>query len=255
MKLNNLFILGLIAYSSVSIGGEIEDSCPQHVIYSAPKGEVVSQELCRIGYAVGYSYQYKDPVYSVVNLTAKNSQGNVKRKDSFKADSSIPAEHRATLDDYQGAPYDRGHMTSAGDLSWSYDSMIESFLLTNMVPQNPSINRGAFRKLEMTVRDWAVIHENLYVYTGPIFSEKFGSIGQGVAIPQHVYKIVYAPADNKAIAFIIPNTLNASVGELSSHIVSIEEIETKTGIEFFPTMPNDKKSVKKEISNMESWAK
>jgi endonuclease G len=249
----SIFFAALISFGNISYCGEIDESCPQHVVYSAPVGKVISQELCRIGYAVGYSYQYKDPVYSVVNLTAKNSQGNVKRKDSFKADSSIPAEHRATLNDYQGAQYDRGHMTSAGDLSWSYDSMIESFLLTNMVPQNPSINRGAFRKLEMTVRDWAVTHEDLYVYTGPIFLDNYESIGQQVAIPDSVFKIVYKPANNKAIAFIIPNKLNTVVGELSGYVVSIEEIENKIGVEFFPTMPENLKFIKKEISSMDLW--
>lgn len=246
-------ILGL-TFSMTTFGGEIDTSCPQHVAYSAPKSEAVSQELCRIGYAVGYSYHYKDPVYSVVHLTKESAQGTVKRKDSFKEDASIPTQYRATLNDYKNTPYDRGHMTSAGDLSWSYDTMIESFYLSNMVPQNPSVNRGPFRMLEITVRNWAIKHGSLYVYTGPVFMNNYSVIGKSaVAVPQDVYKVVYDPALNKAIAFIIPNLLNVDVKDMTEYVVSIDEVERLTGIDFFPTMPADKKSVKEQISKMEEW--
>lgn len=243
----------LLSVTLSALAGTIDTSCPQHAIYGAATGAAVNQELCRTGYAVGYSYHYKNPAYSVTRLTNTSVKGTIKRVDSFKEDTSIPVEHRAHLADYKGMPYDRGHMTPAGDMSWNYNAMIESFYLSNMVPQNPSLNRGAWRQLETTVREWATIHKDIYVYTGPVFTNNYTSIG-GVAVPQELFKIVYDPAKNMAIAFIIPNS-DITVMDIPDYIVSIEEVERLTGLDFFPKLPYNKISVKQQVSTIEAWSK
>jgi len=254
MKQKLSFLLLNVILAVSAIAGTIDTSCPQHAIYGAATGVSVSQELCRTGYAVGYSYHYKNPAYSVTRLTNTSVKGNIKRVDSFKEDIDIPVEHRAHLSDYKGTQYDRGHMTPAGDMSWNYTAMIESFYLSNMIPQNASLNRGAWRQLETTVREWATIHKDIYVYTGPVFTNNYISIGRGVAVPQELFKIVYDPAKNMAIAFIIPNS-DITVMEIPDHVVSIEEVERLTGLDFFPHMPYNKITVKQQVSTIEAWSK
>ena len=251
-KLSFLLLNLIIAASTIA--GTIDTACPQHAIYGAARGLAVDQELCRTGYAIGYSYHYKDPVYSVTRLTNTSVKGKVKRTDSFREDTDIPANYRARLSDYKGTVYDRGHMTPAGDMSWNYTAMIESFYLTNMIPQNASLNRGAWRQLEITVREWATIHKDIYVYTGPVFSNNYTSIGNGVAVPQELFKIVYDPTKNMAIAFVIPN-LDIAVTDIPGYIVSIDEVERLTGLDFFPDMPYNKLTVKQQVSTIEAWSK
>lgn len=254
MKQELSFLLLNVTVTLSALAGTIDISCPHHAIYGAATGAAVSQELCRTGYAVGYSYYYKDPVYSVTRLTDTSVKGKIKRVNSFKEDADIPVEHRAQLSDYKGTQYDRGHMTPAGDMTWNYTAMIESFYLSNMVPQNPSLNRGAWKQLETTVREWATIHKDIYVYTGPVFTNNYTSIGNGVAVPQELFKIVYAPAKNIAIAFIIPNS-DITVMDLPNHVVSIDEVERLTGLDFFPKLPYNKISVKQHVSTIEAWSR
>lgn len=51
---------------------------------------------------------------------------------------------RQELEDWYGhsLPIDHGHLCPAGDCKWSKEAMEQSFLLTNMCPQNSNLNRG-----------------------------------------------------------------------------------------------------------------
>ncbi|KKK52962.1 hypothetical protein LCGC14_3099610, partial [marine sediment metagenome] len=77
----------------------------------------------------------------------------------------------ATLSDYKGSGYDRGHIIPAADMKWSPDAMSASFFMSNMSPQDPSFNRGIWKKLEEQVREWAVGNREIYVVTGPVLTE------------------------------------------------------------------------------------
>lgn len=234
--------------------GVIDDHCPTVVAYGAPTAASVDQELCRVGYAVGYSYHYRDPVFSSVKITNQSVTGTVKRRDAFREDTEIPQQFRATLADYKSGHWDRGHMTAAGDLTWSEAAMRDSFLLSNMVPQNSSLNRGPWRKLEIEIREWAKQFGTLYVYTGPIFYNNYGTLGRGVAIPHEIFKLVYDPKRNMSISFIVPNA-DVNSNNLSEYIVLIDNIEQVTGIDFFPGMPYNKKAAHVQATTIATWTR
>lgn len=255
MNKQKIILTILLLISSNCISGPIDFVCPQYVPAGAPIGKQISQELCKTGYAIGYSYYYKNPVYSVTYITPETLQAAVKRKDSFKEDKEIPAQYRATLNDYKSVhgQFDRGHMTPAGDLMWSYASMSDSFYLSNMVPQSPALNRGAWRQLEITVREWAQVKGSLYVITGPLYMSPVTSIGAGVAVPSYIFKIVYDPKLNSAIAFLVPNS-DISVIDLPKYITTITVIEQLIGVDFFPNLPYNKKTMKNKMSTIEFWS-
>ncbi len=112
--------------------------------------------------------------------TQPSAQGQVPRKDAFAEDKEVPVQFRATLSDYKGSGYDRGHQAPAADMRSTANTMKQSFLLTNMTPQLPALNQGAWRILEEKTRQWAITYKSVQVITGPIFTHSDGAIGNGV---------------------------------------------------------------------------
>ncbi len=140
-------------------------------------------------------------------------------------------QYRSTLSDYKGSGYDRGHMAASATVDISYGSMMESFLLSNITPQLPGLNRQGWRYLESYIREWTNERGELYVVTGAMFVGEHGVIGNGVHVPTHYYKIVFDSAGLDAIAFLVPHRA-ISKGDLPAFIVSVDEVEHRTGLDF-----------------------
>jgi len=108
-----------------------------------------------------------------------------------------------------------------------------------MSPQKPGFNRGIWKKLESTVRNWADDNGEIYVVTGPILSGSYSSIGSNqVSIPNYYYKVIldYKEPEIKGIGFILPNKKSSQ--SLKSFAVTIDEVEKRTGIDFYNTLPD-----------------
>ncbi len=78
-------------------------------------------------------------------LTKDETVSRFERTNRFIVDSLIKTG-TATVEDYKGSGYDRGHLAPAADMAWSALSMSESFYFSNMSPQDPSFNRGIWKK-------------------------------------------------------------------------------------------------------------
>ena len=128
----------LLAFATLASANDIDTKCKQHVIYGAPvKAEGNNQYLCRTAYAVNYNYSTKVAFYAVEHITVQNLTKTAARKDDFREDPEVPVQHRATLADYTGMGFDRGHVAPAADMTFDAKAMSESFYLTNMMPQVP----------------------------------------------------------------------------------------------------------------------
>ncbi|KAL8195936.1 UNVERIFIED_CONTAM: hypothetical protein K2H54_000210 [Gekko kuhli] len=95
-------------------------------------------------------------------MTETTAQGTVKRTNKFAEDKEVPVQFRATLADYHRSGYDRGHQAPAADMRSTTTTMKESFLLTNMTPQLPELNRGSWRILEEKARQWAITYKGRF---------------------------------------------------------------------------------------------
>src|SRR6266576_5362968 len=147
-------IAAVLLISVSASANPIDDNCPEFVLHGAPVSHVEDgQYLCRLAYGVHYSYNTKTAEYVVEHITKAHLTGKVKRKNNFHEDSEIAAEHRSTLKDFRAGSkiYDRGHMDPAQDFKYSVKAMSQSFLLSNMVPQVSSNNRGIWARLEQRV--------------------------------------------------------------------------------------------------------
>lgn len=185
-------------------------------------------------YTLCYNEMHEQASWVAYELTADEIIKRYDRTNRFIIDGAVKS-NSADDRDYKKSGYDRGHLAPAGDMSWSATAMEESFYYSNMSPQDPSFNRGIWKKLEEQVRSWAGELGTVYVVTGPVLKGEMSTIGHNsVAVPNYYYKVILDNSGNKpkAIGFIMRN--EGSKGSLSNYAVSIDSVERFTGIDFFP---------------------
>lgn len=142
--------------------------CPSILLEGVPQTSERLRLICRDGYALGHSPSFKMSRWVVERLRADALYGDEPRDNSFQEDSALPSAERATLSDYRGSGCDRGHLAPAGDFTRDARLMTESFFLSNMVPQEPSHNRGVWMVLEKMTRQIAKKRGEVVVVSGPV---------------------------------------------------------------------------------------
>lgn len=208
--------------------------------------------IVRRGYVLEHSAVDKIPLWVCESVSARQLRGHVKRSNRFTADPDLHGP-RAYPRDYLGSGYDRGHQAPAGNQMVDPELKDQTFYLSNMAPQRPSLNRGIWKLLEDRTRAWVSEYGHAYEWTGPIRCDpqvsrqpdagvgcRRTTIGEdAVAVPVYFYKIILVQDHStwKAIAFVLPNADFKRPYHLESYIRSIAWIESQTGIEFMPKMP------------------
>lgn len=210
--------------------------------------------LKRIGYTVSYNPQTKEPNWVAWYLSADRLQGDANRSGvEFQEDEEVP-EPRSTTWDYYRSHYDRGHQCPAGDNKWSQESMNQSFLLTNICPQNPKLNKYEWNRLESQCREWAKEYGGVYVACGPIFSANSKkTIGQNkVKVPTAFFKVILCMTGKpKAIGFIYQNTGDKQ--DFRQCVRSVDEIEQITGYDFFKSLDDKVEKRVEAETNIDDW--
>jgi endonuclease G len=205
-------------------------NCPPFTNFGSPSRDI--DFLCRTAFAIGHDADARAPLWVIERLSLNGPFGGVERTDNFRADPDLAPGRRAELSDYVGSGYDRGHMAPAGDLTFSNQAMSESFYLSNIAPQDPTLNRGAWAKLEDSVRSWLAERPELYVITGPMYGPARPVIGKSpVRVPYAFFKVVYDPNRREVVAFVYTNAAPAA-SDLIDHRVPIEQLEATTGLHF-----------------------
>lgn len=222
-------LIGSAAHSAQS-------SCPEHY-YKGQRPDVVNerltlstQELCSSGHGVWYSGVARAPLWSASYLTKGRlaQASNVSRSNNFREDRRIPNDWRAKLSDFRGSGFDRGHLAPSADMH-TPNADSESFLLTNIIAQDPQLNRNLWAAIESAVRAHAR-HRSVYVITGVMYLEPTVQRVNGrVMIPSHIYKLVYEPQRNAAAAYVVENRANVRHRE-----VTLAQLESMAGISFLP---------------------
>lgn len=200
-------------------------------------------------YSICYRENYEQAEWSSYALTAAQLVKNTGRTDDFRADDKISTQS-ATLADYRGSGYDRGHLTPAADMAFSEQAMSETFFMSNMSPQEPQFNRGIWRKLEAQVRKWTEKFGAVYVVSGPVLDlppESYKTIGENkVAVPDFFYKVILAATRDEnsgdevavaAIGFIIPN--KKCDDPLWNYARTVDEVEAVTNLDFYSLLDDE----------------
>jgi endonuclease G len=199
--------------------------------------------VCHTRYVVSHNNENRTPDWVVERVTrAQVSGSNNRPKTSFKSEEHVCKGARAVDDDYKGSSLDRGHQAPSEDFSAEVAWMVESFILSNIVPQiGRGFNQGIWKDFEALVRKLAVDRGEVYVITGPINPASNGDIpaisktinacrnelkfeapkkrricngndknpqipcAEGPLVPVGLYKIIYDPKNKRANAYVLPN--------------------------------------------------
>ena len=199
-------------------------------------------------YALSYNCETGIPNWVSWQLD-RSWLGSVDRSNDFRPDSDLPDGCYAVRpSDYRGSGYDRGHMTPSGDRTANQSDNSETFLMSNMLPQSPSNNREIWRELEEYSRDLVEQGKELYIVAGGEGVEKAIADGK-VTVPKYTWKVILV-LDNgnveNTIAVRIPNNDTVARTDWKDYIVSVDEIERKTGLDFFSAVP---KSIQNKIES------
>ncbi len=210
--------------------------------------------LRRKGYTASYNPTTKLPNWVAWRLTAAHADGDAKRKgNAFHEDTDVP-EPRANTYDYMRSGYDRGHMCPAGDNKWDALAMEQSFLITNICPQDHVLNIGDWNNLETQCRQWAEQYGDIYIVCGPIlYKGKHKTIGKNkVVVPEAFFKVILRMGKSpQAIGFIYRN--NDKRHPWGDYVNSVDEVERITGFDFFSTLPDSVERRVEKKYDAEAW--
>ena len=218
-----------------------------------PLTGISEQILRKTSYIVSYNKDTKCPNWVAWQLTAEHTDGPYKRLQNFHDEDDVP-EPRATLQDYKGSGWSRGHMCPAGDNKWNKEAMYDSFSLVNICPQNSSHNSGLWNSLEMDCRRWAQQYGEIYIVCGPVFmNQEHETIGENeVFVPEAFFKVVLClNGKPKAFGIITRNTEGNKKRDL--YYNSIDQVERITGYDFFPALPDDIEESVESVVDMNLW--
>lgn len=230
-----------IDFSEVGTVGKIKD--------------VDEQFLSRTSYLVSYNKKTKCPNWVAWRLTGEHANGDVSRMgNAFHEDTEVPAP-RAYNSDYRKSGYSRGHMCPAGDNKWDREVMYESFLLSNVCPQNANLNSGLWNQIEISSRRWAEKYGDIYIICGPMYfkSKEMQYIGENnVAIPDAFFKVILClNGDPKCIGFVCRNTDGNKKKDM--YVNTLEEVERLTGLHFFPQLDPEIRKLVESEADINEW--
>lgn len=210
-------------------------------------------------YILGYSYYFRQAKWALEIVRPQNP--DITRMDVFRPDYRVPEMFRADLADYESSGYSRGHLVASANKEESELQNSETFLLSNMSPQNQGFNAGIWKKLEIAIRDLNAQKSvvETYVVTGPLFDfdKTVKTIGTGdrngvsIPVPHYYFKSVLTENHRgtlKMYSFIIPNAPTDK--PLESFTVPTVKVERYAGIKLWGTLTGTKMEKEKTKSTM-----
>ena len=219
----------------------------------APLVGVSEQIIKKKSYIVSYNKDTKIANWVAWHLTSEHTEGSIGRGNMFHEDEEVPSP-KATVEDYKGSGWSRGHMCPAGDNKWDAEAMYQSFSLINVCPQNASLNSGLWNSLEIDCRNWAKRFHDIYIICGPVFFQQDHEvIGiNEIYVPEAFFKVVLClNGKPKGLGVIVKNTAGNKKKDI--YYNSIDQVERITGMDFFPLLSDDVEDEVESNLDMDMW--
>lgn len=212
---------------------------PRRVGEAAPRD---LQVLKRGDFIVGWSPSLRHAVWCAYHVTPEPKYEYGERP-HFRKDPS--AARCPAAGDYSRSGYDRGHLAPNHAIASRYGETAQraTFMMSNVAPQSPALNRGVWREIEHRIADlWTKRYGEIWVVVGCISPLRKGGetlSGTDIDVPEKFYQLIVAQEglDIRAMALVFDQTVG--YGEWPTrHLVTIDELEELTGFDFLPELPD-----------------
>jgi len=206
--------------------------------------------IIRPQYALSYNQQLNVANWISWNLH-RGWYGSVPRySGNFIADTSLPAEfYRVKHSDYTNSGYDRGHMVRSEERTATDEDNRSTFLLTNIMPQTPTLNQQTWLSLELECeRMCKNDNKELFVIAGGVFGPNPKRLNTVVSIPDSCWKIIVIldsgqrvkdiTSQTRVIAVMMKNgTYTSGTTDWKHYATTVDAIEQSTGYDFLSDVP------------------
>lgn len=205
-------------------------------------------------YTLSYKEKYEQAEWVAYEIK-KGRYSNQDYQRPFFIEDPMVKTGSADWRNYKNSGYDKGHLCAAGDMKFSKAAFEETFFTSNISPQDREFNSGIWNRLEQKTRYWANKYDGIYVVTGGVLKDNLETIGkEDVAVPDYFYKVLLNKNNGnyKMIAFLMPN--EDSEKGLYEFVVSVDEVEKLTGINFFPKLEDSIENQLEKSSDYKDWS-
>ena len=222
-----------------------------------------------VNYILEWDCEKKSQRWSCYTLNRQNSPKNVSRwyaskgESQYPKDPDIPSKYMFNDDPYYGTGYDHGHILPSYDRLNSRDANIQTFYLSNMQPQRNVFNAGIWLKMEnMVSTTWNTnaFRDTLYVCKGGTIDQPgqiMGKLNTGLIVPRYFFMAVLCKNSQgyKALAFWVEHrNEDHSKDNIIDYVMSIDELERLTGIDFFCNLPDDIEDTVEKVVYPTAWS-
>ncbi len=205
-------------------------------------------------YRLQYNEEAEQADVVEYTLTKEMVYADHGRTNDFRNDPAVPAGS-ATLEDYKGSGFDRGHLCPSEDMDFSKESVSATFLMSNMSPQKPRFNREIWLQAENYARDQAVKRGKIRIATGPVLAlgheRTIG--GNKVWVPKAFYKAILDERKGEAVAIVLPHENSIQSPLDPKYAMSIDSLESQTGIDFFQDLPDGQEASIEAACDPAAW--
>ena len=212
--------------------------------------EIVKHEF----YTLSYNEKYEQSEWVAYQLSSDMMTRQHFDRPFFIQDPLVESRS-ADWKNYKKSGFDKGHLCPAGDMKMSQKAYNDTFFTSNISPQIHDFNDGVWNRLEEKVRYWAQKYNKVYVVTGGVLKDGLQEIGrENVAVPENFYKVLLTNSGGtyKMIAFLMP--AQDSNKPLYEFVISTDELEKITGIDFFHNLPDTIETNLEKSTDYKNWA-
>lgn len=210
---------------------------PTRVSAPAPSDITV---LDRGEFKIGWSPSLRHPVWVAYHVTPQAPYQPGKRP-NFMRDASANRSPSSGMYDKTG--YDRGHLAPNFAIASRFGEEMQraTFLMSNIAPQSPQLNRGVWRDVEHRIAElWSARWGEIWVIAGCVPSSNSETLsGSDIDVPEKFYQLIVAQEgfDIRALALVFGQDVSWGAWP-TRHIVTIDELEAMTGLDFLPQLPS-----------------
>lgn len=262
---------GATSWSWPEIPAKVENENFSYVTHFSPVYDAtLGKEVTKRNFSLCFDKTKRASWWVAYPMHAAYLGSSPRPDEPWTYDPEIESSWQANLalGSYRTYALARGHQVANADRNANRTMQLQTFYNSNCTPQNYDLNGGPWMRLESKVRGWRC-SDTLYVVTGAYWdpsstSQTSDKAGNACPVPTHYFKVlartrkgnVRKAGDNlgdysadalQTIGFWVENKDVST--EADEWVMSVKEIETKTGFSFFPTLP----AAAKEQKDKTQW--